>query len=38
MKIDVLTCRADGTQVLETVEVPDDYLSAEGSETEETEE
>ena len=29
MKIDVLTCRADGTQVLETVEVPENYLDPE---------
>lgn len=31
MTIQVLDCRADGTQVLETREVPEDYFGAEST-------
>ncbi len=32
MTIDVLLCRADGTQILERQEVPEDWLSGEARE------
>ena len=35
MTIDVLVCRPDGTQVLETREVPEDYLAVEHAEGQE---
>ena len=35
MKIEVLQCNPDGTQVLEIIEVPDDYFPQPEEQTEE---